>query len=97
MLMQVVVKGSAISDNLEEEIHRKSNAFKGVCSTKDVRKTDCSVYSEASPQFDKEHPMMLKILSVKPSLIPGGSIILNFNHLKSVFYDSLIWLFIGIG
>ena len=77
--MQVFVKGSASSDNLGEGIHRKSNAFEGVCSTKDVRKTDCSVYSEGSLQFDKEHSMMLKILSVKPSFIPVGPIILNFN------------------
>jgi len=74
-----VVEVSANSDNLGEGIHRKSNAFKGVCSTKDVRKTDCSVYSEGSLQLDKKHPMMLKILSVKPSLIPDGPIILNFN------------------
>jgi len=79
MLIQVVVKGSAISVNLCEGIHRKSNAFKSVCSTKDVRKTDCSVYSEGSLQFDRQHPMMLKILSVKLSLIPVGLIILNFN------------------
>jgi hypothetical protein len=75
MLIQVVVKGSASSDNVGEGIHSKSNAFTGVCSTKDVRKTDCSVYSEGSLQFDKEHPMMLKILSVKPSLILTGPII----------------------
>jgi hypothetical protein len=64
---------------LGEGIHRKSNTFVGVCSTKDVRKTDCSVYSEGSLQFDKDNPMMLKILSVKPSLIAIGSIIWNFN------------------
>jgi len=77
MLIQVVVvvKGSAISDNLGEGMHRKRNAFKGVCITKDVRKTDCSVYSEGGLQFDKERPMMLKILTVKPSF----PIILNFN------------------
>jgi len=79
MLMQVVFKASASSHNLGEGIHRKSNVFKGVCSTKDVRKTDCSVYSEGSLQLDKEHLMMLKILSVKTSLIPVGPIILNFN------------------
>jgi hypothetical protein len=77
--MQVVVKGSASSDNMGEGIHRKSNAFKYICRTKDVRKTDYSVYSEGRLQFDKEHPMMLKILSVKLALIPVGPIILNFN------------------
>lgn len=75
-----VVKGSASSDILGEGIHRKSNSFKSVCSTKDVRKTDCSVYSEGSLQFDREHSMMLKVLSMKPSLIPPvGPVILNFN------------------
>jgi hypothetical protein len=65
-------------DTLGEGIHRKSNAFIGVRSTKDVRKTDCSVYSEGSLQFDKDNPMMLKILSVKASLIATGPIIWNF-------------------
>jgi len=78
MLIQVVVKESASSDNLGEGIRRKSNAFIGVRSTKDVRKTDCSVYSEGSLQSDKDNPMMLKILSVKPSLIAIGPIIWNF-------------------
>lgn len=90
--MQVVVKGSASSDNLGEGIHRKSNAVKGVCGTKDIRKTDCNVYSEGSLQFDKD-----SFCETFPYTSWSHYFELRSNNLKSVFYDSLIWLFNRMG
>jgi hypothetical protein len=55
-MLMLVVKGSASSDNLREWIHRKSSAFKGVCSTKDVGKTDCNVLAKEAYNLTRSIP-----------------------------------------